>query len=126
MSYLYLLGILKKEDSPEEKVQKLCFCLNVASLKAMMQPDLLTACRTNIQNINPQNVLNANIWIQLGLNFARKEDCSPFDKAKLTKSIETLCRLSCEPLSTAFPKIKKIRPKWCSQMAEQREGYAPN
>jgi hypothetical protein len=36
----------------------------------MMHPDLLTACRTNIQNINPQNVLNANIWIQLGLNFA--------------------------------------------------------
>ena len=108
LNYLYLLGILKKEDSPEEKVQTLCSCLNVASLQAMMQPDLLTACRTNIQDINPQNVLNANVWIQLGLNFARKEDCAPFDKTKLTKNIETLCRLSCEPLSTAFPKIKKI------------------
>ena len=108
LPYLYGLGILQKNSTREEKVQTLCSCLNVASLKAMRQPDLLTACRTNIHDINPQNVLNANVWIQLGLNFARKEECTPFDKAKLTGSIEKLCRLSCEPLNTAFPQIKKI------------------
>jgi len=106
--YLCSMGIFPKEATSEEKVKRLCSCLNVASLKALLQPDLLTVCRSNIQEINPKNVLNANVWIQLGLNKARKKTCPPFDKAKLVENIEKLCRLSCERLDTIFPKIEQI------------------
>lgn len=108
LKYLTSLNILQKDLSLDATLKQFYTRFNVASLKAMAKPDLLTACRTNVKNINSQNVLNANVWIQLGLNFARKEACAKFDKVKLTNSIEALCRLSCEPLSAAFPKIKQV------------------
>ena len=106
--YFMDLGVLREDMSVEEKIAAFRTYFQVAELAVLMEPDLLTACRTSIRTIAPKNVINANVWIQTGMNLARKVSCEVFSERALRKAVPRLRSMTQSPLSTVFADIRRL------------------
>lgn len=88
------------------QIASLCQYLQIGDLTALTKPDLLTACRTSIANIEIKHVVNANAWIQHGINLARKADCAPLDLKKFKSMLPKIRSMSLQPYEKFFPALK--------------------
>ena len=94
-------------DDKVQRIKNLCSTFAISKLQVLEDVDLLTACKTSITDINRENVVNANAWIQLGKSVARKIFCADYSQKKLLDSIPFFRSLTLEKFSEAFPKLKK-------------------
>ena len=106
-NYFVALKVVEPHEDENHRIIDLCTALKVSSLSILEQPDLLTACKTSILDVQTKNVVNANAWIQLGENIARNTNCSEYSKEKLKKILKELRGLTRENLSLAFSIIKE-------------------
>ena len=106
--YFANLGFVENCSDRKQQIKELCRVFNVASLSVLEKPDLLTACKTSVSEVEIKNVVNANAWIQLGKIIARDVICKPYSQDNLQKAIPTFRDLTHNNLSDAFIKIQQI------------------
>ncbi|MBR1727920.1 MAG: HigA family addiction module antidote protein [Selenomonadaceae bacterium] len=106
-SYFEDLNVVSSTKNDNQRVSELCTLFKVSSLSILEKPDLLTACKTSVLNIKTKNVVNANAWIQLGENFARKIVCNDYSQKRLMTIIPKLRNLTLEHPSIAFNKLRE-------------------
>lgn len=107
-NYFSNLGVVSSVKDENQRIVELCTALKISSLSVLEQPDLLTACKTSILDVKPKNVVNANAWIQLGVNFARKVKCNEYSQASLIDTLPKLRSLTRESLTSSFKTIEKL------------------
>ena len=91
-----------------EKVKRLRSCFKVADLRVLTKQDLLTACRTAVNVVSEKNIINANAWIQLGLNLAQNIDCSKYDEKLLKEAIPKIKALMHSDLKGVSDELRTI------------------
>jgi addiction module HigA family antidote len=107
-SYFVQLGVVPETKDKEIQVQQLLQYLKLSSLKVLQNTNLLVACKTSVPAVNRKNVMNANAWIQTGLNFSRNIECADFDKQKLKESLVYLRQLTSLSFDVFYPRLKHI------------------
>ena len=107
-SYFCKLKVVAPTKDKKEKVQNLRKYLQVASLCTLGKPDLLAACKTSVPEVEVKHVINANAWIQTGINFAKNMICGPFDEKKLKNSLIEIRQMTVQEPTVFYPRLEKI------------------
>ena len=107
-SYFINLNVVAPTKDKNEKVQNLRKYLQVASLCTLGKPDLLAACKTSVPEVELKHVINANAWIQTGINFAKSMICEPFDEKKLKNSLMEIRQMTMQDFTVFYPQLKKM------------------
>ena len=107
-SYFVKVAGLPMTRSVEEKISNLCSYLMVSDLRVFGKSNLLVCFRTGISNVKPKNIINAQIWVQTALNFAKKLEVNKFDADKLRKSLPAIRDLTVEQPNEFLPKLERI------------------
>lgn len=89
-SYFSTLDVVPKTKDKKEQVQSLQAFFKVSSLEILTKVNLLVACRTAVAAVEAKHVMNANAWIQTGINMAQQVYCQPFDKKRLKSCLPAL------------------------------------
>ncbi|MGL5206597.1 MAG: HigA family addiction module antitoxin [Acidaminococcaceae bacterium] len=107
-SYFSKLNVVAPTKDKKEKVQNLRKYLQVASLCTLGKPDLLAACKTSVPEVEVKHVINANAWIQTGINFAKNMICDPFDGKKLKEALMEIRQITMQDPTVFYPRLKKM------------------
>ena len=107
-SYFSKLNVVAPTKDKKEKVQNLRKYLQVASLCTLGKPDLLAACKTSVPEVELKHVINANAWIQTGINFAKNVICEPFDGKKLKEALMEIRQMTVQEPTVFYPRLEKI------------------
>lgn len=107
-SYFSKLNVVTTTKDKKEKVQNLRKYLQVASLCTLGKPDLLAACKTSVPEVEVKHVINANAWIQTGINFAKNMVCEPFDEKKLKHFLMEIRQMTMQDPKVFYPRLKKM------------------
>lgn len=106
--YFEKLNAVPACKNKNEQVIHLRKFLQVSSLDVLAKQDLLVACKTSIPNVELKHVINANAWIQTGINFAKKLKCNSFDRQKLTKYLPEIRQMTIQSPEDFYPRLKQI------------------
>ena len=107
-SYFSKLNVVTPTKNKKEKVQNLRKYLQVASLCTLGKPDLLAACKTSVPEVEVKHVINANAWIQTGINFAKNMVCGPFNEKKLKNSLMEIRQMTMQDPTVFYPRLIKM------------------
>lgn len=107
-SYFSKLGVVPETKNKKEQVRSLQSFFKISSLEILRQVDFLVACRTAVHDVEIKHVMNANAWIQTGINMAQKIECKPFDKAKLKSDIPRLRAMTKETGEAFLIPLKQL------------------
>lgn len=110
ISYKYFanLHVVPECKDKREQVIHLRKYLQVSSLKVLAKQDLLVACKTSILNVELKHVINANAWIQTGINFAKKIECKPFNKQRLEEYLSEIRSMTIQSPRDFYPRLQTI------------------
>lgn len=106
--YFSDLNVVPSTRDKKEQVKNLRKYLCVSELSVLSRPDLLAACRTAVSEVELKNVINANAWIQTGINFAKGENCSLFSKKKLEGFLPEIRGMTIQNPIEFYGRLKKI------------------
>lgn len=100
--YFEKLGFLKKGLDVREKISALCKFFKVSDLVILSERDLLMSCRTPNTNIKQGNIVNANAWVQTGVNIAHATDCVQYNEMRLKQTIDEIRELTTNDPASVF------------------------
>lgn len=106
--YFSKLNVVAPTKDKKEKVQNLRKYLQVASLCTLGKPDLLAACKTSVPEVEVKHVINANAWIQTGINFAKNMVCEPFDGKKLKDVLMEIRQMTLQEPAIFYSRLQTV------------------
>lgn len=106
--YFEKLKVVPEAKDKNDKVIHLRKYLHVSSLKVLNKQDLLVACKTSTSNVEMKHVINANAWIQTGINFAKEIECDSFNKQKLIGFLSEIREMTIQSADVFYPRLKQI------------------
>lgn len=107
-SYFVKYAKLPAVRTAAEKVSNLCRFLKVADLRVFSSPDFLVNFRTGISHAEDKNTLNARVWLQTALNFARDMRVNSFNADKLKEALPEIRKMTLQSPDIFLPRLHQI------------------
>ena len=107
--FLVEMGIIDKNDSPEENLSKVRTAALVASLESLKRKDIYCYYRTAIEKEDKiENIVCKNFWVSIATQLAVREKVANFDENKLKENIITFRNMTIQNPLKFYPDLKKL------------------
>lgn len=108
--FLINLGIINKEDSIEEAINKLRLASMVSSLSLHCNKDIYSFYRTAISGKEEtiENIVCKNVWVSIAFLNAKKQITKPYNEEKIKQNIFILRDMTLQDPNIFYPKMKEL------------------
>ena len=107
-SYWCDLGVVELTNDDELKIKELQRFFKLSSLSVLENNDFLVQYNWIKCDDSIKNRVNANAWVQTGINLGINNECNGFDRKKLSNSLDKIITLASMDLEEAIPELHDI------------------
>ena len=106
--YIHNLKRQIQRDHDELKIKELQRFFKLSSLSVLENNDFLVQYNWIKCDDSIENRVNANAWVQTGINLGINNECNGFDRKKLSNSLDKIITLASMDLEEAIPELHDI------------------
>lgn len=109
LGYGYFRDNFALPDCPRQRKKQVMFVRNflkVATLAVFAHPDMAVSFRASSENLSVENIIKANVMVQIATNIALEMEAPRFDKQKFGKAVDYALTLTSDH-DGFFPLLQK-------------------